>query len=250
MPTPRRNKRAPTEDVKRRYMFLWSTPAAPRRGPKPSLSLPLIAEAAIEIADGEGIDAVSMPRLARQLGLSTMALYRYLPGKRELVDLMVDVAIGDPPHFDRTKGDWKDGLWAWAGHAWTGFCQHPWLIEASARDRLMGPNELRWLDGAVALIEGTGLSGPERIDAVLVLVGHVRAMAHHASNQNNGAARDDWNTATAWLINQYSEQFPALRSAVDDGALRRDDQNGLEFGIRRILDGIEVLIASRTTVKR
>lgn len=226
--------------------FLWTARESPRRGPRPSLSLPLIAAAAIEIADTEGIGGVSMPRLARRVGLTTMALYRYVPGKDELVDLMVDTAIGDPPGPARTTdADWRRGLHDWAGQAWAGFRQHPWLIEATVRRRLMGPNELGWLDRAVGLLDGTGLSGPERLDAVLVLVGHVRSMAQYAANRahGGGAAADDWNAATVRLVSQYSERYPALQSAVEDGALSPEDRNGLEFGIQRILDGIEVLIA-------
>ena len=193
-----------------------------------------------------------MPRLARRLGLTAMALYRYVPGKDELVNLMIDAAIGDPPDgLGRTDGDWRQGLRHWAGQASAGFRRRPWLIEATARHRLMGPSELGWLDRAVGLLDGTGLSGPERLNAVLVLVGHVRSMALYALNRahGGGVAGDDWDTATIWLVNRHSERYPALRSAVDDGALSPDDRNGLEFGIQCVLDGIEVLIASRTKAR-
>jgi AcrR family transcriptional regulator len=187
-----------------------------------------------------------MPRLARRVGLTPMALYRYVPGKDALVDLMVDVAIGDPPGPGRTGAGWRQGLREWAGQAQAGFRRHPWLIEATARQRLMGPGELGWLDRAVGLLDGTGLTGPERLDAVLVLLGHVRSMAQYAASRaHGGMAAGDWNAATVRLVNQHSDRYPALRSAVEDGALSPDDRNGLEFGIQRVLDGIEVLIASR-----
>src|SRR3984957_4776793 len=77
--------------------LLWGTRDRPRRGPRPSLSLDRIVAAAISLADEEGLANLSMQRLAERLGCAKMALYRYVPGKSELVALMVDAALGDPP---------------------------------------------------------------------------------------------------------------------------------------------------------
>jgi AcrR family transcriptional regulator len=209
----------------------------------------VIATAAIEIADADGLANVSMPRLARRLGVSTMALYRYVEGKRALVGLMVDSAVGERSRRDHAKGNWRRGLSWWAEQTWIGFCEHPWLIEASVRHRLMGPNELSWVDKAVGLLEGSGLSGPERLDAVLVLAGHVRSMAQYATNRSGdaGAAGGDWNSATVRLVKEDSQRYPALLSAVEEGALDAEDTNGLGFGTRCILDGMETLIARKHT---
>src|ERR1700759_508304 len=78
-------------------VLLWSAPARPRRGPKPSLSRERIVTAAIALADAEGLGSLSMPPLAATPGRGERALYRYVPGKAELVALMIDEAIGEPP---------------------------------------------------------------------------------------------------------------------------------------------------------
>ena len=82
------------------------------RGPKPALTLEAIAETAIRVADADGLDAVSMQRVAAELGFTKMALYRYLPGKSDLLALMVEHALGGPP--DLGDVTWRQGLRAWA----------------------------------------------------------------------------------------------------------------------------------------
>src|SRR6202041_553797 len=77
--------------------LLWGASDRPRRGPRPSLSLERIVTEAISLADAEGLAGLSMQHLAERLGCAKMALYRYVPGKSELVALMVDTALGDPP---------------------------------------------------------------------------------------------------------------------------------------------------------
>src|ERR1700712_5698711 len=89
--------------------FLWQERSKPTRGPKPALTLDQIADAAVAIADAEGLDAVSMQRVAADLGYTKMSLYRYLPGKAELVAAMVERALGGPPSI-AVDGEWRAGL--------------------------------------------------------------------------------------------------------------------------------------------
>jgi AcrR family transcriptional regulator len=99
--------------------FLWRIRAQPARGPKPALSLERITDTAIEIGDAEGLAAVSMQRVAADLGFTKMSLYRYLPGKAELVALMVERAIGEPPTLD--ADDWRAGLKEWSHSLLAGY---------------------------------------------------------------------------------------------------------------------------------
>ncbi|GFJ93720.1 TetR/AcrR family transcriptional regulator [Phytohabitans rumicis] len=85
----------PTEQLRRTIDLLWGEWARPARGPKPSLTLDRIVDAAIALADREGIDALSMRRVAAELGAGTMSLYRHVPGKAELLALMLD-KVSDP----------------------------------------------------------------------------------------------------------------------------------------------------------
>src|SRR3978361_385874 len=102
--------------------FLWQGRARPPRGPKPALTLGQIADAAIAIADAEGLAAVSMQRVAADLGFTKMSLYRYLPGKAELVAAMVERGLGAPPEI--AGEDWRAGLTTWANALLTAFAGH------------------------------------------------------------------------------------------------------------------------------
>ena len=106
--------------------FLWGKRAQPTRGPKPGLSLDRIAAAAIEIADAEGLAAVSMQRVAADLGFTKMSLYRYLPGKADLVALMVERAIGEPPTVETRA--LRTGLKEWSQGLLAAYLRHPWAV--------------------------------------------------------------------------------------------------------------------------
>jgi AcrR family transcriptional regulator len=117
--------------------FLWQERPRPTRGPKPALTLEQIADAAIAIADADGLDAVSMQRVAAEVGYTKMSLYRYLPGKAELVAAMIERALGGPPAL-RAEDGWRAGLTTWAGALLRAYGGHRW---AQARR----PVPARWV---------------------------------------------------------------------------------------------------------
>ncbi|WP_245204380.1 TetR/AcrR family transcriptional regulator C-terminal domain-containing protein [Kitasatospora sp. RG8] len=222
--------------------LLWGPHPKPTRGPKPTLTLERIARAGIEIADAEGLGAVSMQRVAGLLDYTKMSLYRYVPGKAELVALMVEEAVGAP---SQTPGepDWRSQLRDWAYQLTKAFGTHPWLLDATVGPRMTGPRELAWLERVVAALDGNGLTGPERMDAAVLLAGHVRGIAEQA--RAAGPAGDPEAQLLAvlgGLVREHAERFPALASAMaaPDG---RDQ--ALEFGLERILDGLDALITRR-----
>src|SRR6266849_10257810 len=100
----------------------------PHKGPKPALSLARIVDAAVRVADAEGLGAVSMGRVAAELGAAPMSLYRHVSAKEELLRLMVDAAWGDSPGQPAPGEGWRAGLarWAWAMHA--AARRHPWVV--------------------------------------------------------------------------------------------------------------------------
>src|SRR5438128_1907234 len=118
------------KDHKQNMDLLWGEKRGSSRGPKPALSVQQIAWAAIALADAEGLDAVSMQRVAHKCGVTTMALYRYVPDKAGLVALMIDIGIGDPPALDSISGGWRPQLEEWAKQLWITFNGHPWSLEA------------------------------------------------------------------------------------------------------------------------
>jgi AcrR family transcriptional regulator len=221
--------------------LLWGEQEPPSRGPKPGLSLAGILAAAIKIADADGIGAVSMQRVASEFGFTTMSLYRYVPGKSELIDLMLDTAVGPPPELDSIPGGWRPKLAAWARLTRGFFLQHPWFLPV-ALVRPMGPNQLGWLERAVAALGGNGLTGQEVVAAALVVNGHVRSMMPVASDQ---AAGEDFEAMMNQLFSRHISRFPALAAAIKDGAFSASEDEEFEFGLERVLDGIEVLIERR-----
>jgi AcrR family transcriptional regulator len=220
--------------------LLWGERGRPSRGPKPGLSVERIVRAATTIADAESLAAVSMQRVAAEFDVTGMSLYRYVPGKTELVYLMIDTALGTPPDLAGIPGGWRPQLAEWARGAFAGMLRHPWLAEALARPRPMGPNELDWLECAVGALDGTGLTGGELVDAAVVLSGHARTMAQNAAAMIESTAY--------WIperLRQHASRYPALVAAMSKGAFGPDDANAFEFGLERILDGIDVLITAR-----
>ncbi|WP_055490382.1 TetR/AcrR family transcriptional regulator [Streptomyces sp. TP-A0356] len=226
--------------------LLWGPRPKPARGPRPKLDLDGIARAGIEIADSDGLAEVSMQRVAAQLGVTKMALYRYVPGKAELVALMVDAAIGPYPAARARRGGWREQLEEWARQLITVFGRHSWALDATVGPRIPGPGELSWLEHAVAALDGTGLSGAERIDAAVLLVGHVRAITQQA--RAAGPAGDPEAQLGAFLgdlMQAHGERFPALTGALASAAQSDGQDQAWEFGLQRILDGLAALIDKR-----
>ena len=114
----------------------WGVRERSHKGPKPALSLARIVDAAVLIADTEGLDAVSMGRVAAELGAAPMSLYRHVSAKEELLRLMVDAAWDDSPGSLLSGENWRAGLsrWAWAMRC---FAPGTWLGTSLSRSSLL-----------------------------------------------------------------------------------------------------------------
>jgi AcrR family transcriptional regulator len=231
----------PTDDA---YRLLWDSPGPPRRGPRPTLTLAAIARAGVDLADGEGLAAVTMQRIAAALGVTKMALYRYLPGKVELFALMTETAMGEAPSLAGLPGGWRPRLHEWTRLLFTGFVRHPWLADTTAGPRAIGPRELGWTEQAVAALTGTGLRGTEILDVVATLAGHAKSVAQQAAAAGN-TAETDLTDAMLTLVHRQPDRFPALAATLAAAAGESDQDNALDFGADRVLDGVELLIAGR-----
>lgn len=244
--------------------LLWGPPVRPKRGPKRGLTLEGIAEAGVVLADAEGLAGVSMQGVAGRLSVTKMALYRYVPGKAELVALMVESAMPDPSVLDgRAAGEgWRERLEAWARALLAGFRAHPWLLEATVGARVMGPGEVGWMEHALAALDGCGLSGSEAIDSVVLLSGHVRGIAEQERATGAGGSGGSGETggsggtmgegpdaqltsALGEVMRVYGERYPALGAALASVAEQGGQDQALDFGLERILDGLGLLIAGR-----
>ncbi|WFE41467.1 TetR/AcrR family transcriptional regulator C-terminal domain-containing protein [Micromonospora sp. WMMD998] len=234
--------RAGEVDKKRLFELLWGAPAGPRRGPRPTLSPAVVARAGIAVADAEGLDGLTMQRVAETLNVTKMALYRYVPGRAELVALMLDEALGESPPPPVPAGPGADAGWRAQLDDWTRrlvdrFRRHPWAQAAAVGARLPGPNELSWVERVVAALAGTGLTAHERLDVATLLVGHARNLAGLPPDSGREAA-------FAALVRGRETRFPALAAALTDPPTPTPIPT-LDFGLTRILDGIEALITTR-----
>ena len=228
----------------------WGLRGRPGKGPRPALSVERIVEAAIKVADAEGLAAVSMQRVAADLGASTMSLYRYVTAKDELVQLMVDTAYGPPP--DAVPGEgWRPGLsrWAWAELA--GLRRHPWVLRVPISGPPITPNEIAWLEQGLRCLRGTPLPEAQKPSVILLLSSYVRSYAtltadisatFLASSASSQQAMSAYGRLLAGLTDP--ERFPALHAVIDAGVFDAPDNPDDEFvfGLERILDGIAVLI--------
>ena len=221
--------------------LLWDRPAG-RRGPKPSLTHERIAAAGVALADAEGLGAATMQRLAEALDVTKMALYRYVPGKAELLALMTEAALGDPPV--PAGRSWRAALREWTRELLDRFCRHPWTLTTTVGARPIGPNEVAWLEVVCARLAGCGLTGAEVLDVAVTLVGHARSLAQQAAAVRTDSVENTVHRGMAAVLRGREDRYPALAAALASAAESGGDR-GFDFGLDRILDGVEQLIRER-----
>ncbi len=203
------------------------------------LNVERIVAAAIELADEDGLAAVSMARVAERVGFTTMALYRHVTNKDELVWRMLDGVLGPAPKYEIP--DWRTGLERWAYGLRALLLQHPWGIDVPITGVLATASQLSWLNRGLEALDGTGLAPGEDADLVLLVNGYVF-----------WAVRLEVSIAAAPpapLIPAELdlEALPFLRRVFEAGGFEDEsthDQN-FQSGLDRVLDGIGVLIARR-----
>ncbi len=252
-------RRAPRADPARGLALLWGSHTREGRS---GLTIAAIVAATIEIADADGLDAVSMRRVAERLGAGTMSLYTHIPGKRELTDLMIDTVMGqlyaDVDEPVRQSGGWRGGLEFITARNWYLYRRHPWLAQVNGARPVLGPHATLKYEAELRPLDGIGLTDVE-MDSVLTLVlTHVAGVAGAWVNQieaerESGQSDVEWWVQTAPLLAAVidGDRFP-VASRVGQAAGEAyqaviDPQHALEFGLERILDGVAVLIASRAT---
>jgi AcrR family transcriptional regulator len=240
--------------LQRRIAMFWGDRDRTQRGPKPGLTLEQIAGKAIEIADAEGLGAVTMQRLASELGFSTMALYRYVATKSDLVALMFEHAVDEMTRHAETTEDWRASLTACAHTLLAQYHLHPWMPTVTIDGPPVGPNQLEWMERALSATELMGLPESDRMDVVLVISSYVRGHAQVsvgmiASMQESGESSDELVQGyIEHLRNVASKHYPSLDRSINSGLFSDEDRNLLEafdFGLQRLLDGLEFYVQTR-----
>lgn len=216
----------------------WAQGRTPSRGPKPALSIAEIAHAAILVADKEGLEAVTMQRVAQAVEVTTMALYRYFPGKSDLLAVMIDAAGGTAPEFGNAS-TWKDRLREWARLCAAIYRDHPWFLEATTvRRSVLGPNELSWMEAALMVLAEAALSPKESYYAFLTIVGHVRSHATFEQIKSHGGSPQEWIRELTRLMRSQCESYSTLQAVLGSGALSGKSGEAFEYGLNCILAGI------------
>ncbi|WP_433327757.1 TetR/AcrR family transcriptional regulator [Spirillospora sp. CA-294931] len=226
--------------------LLWGLDERPARAPRLVLTVHRIADAAIAVADADGMAAVSMQRVAASLDVTKMALYRHVANKAELTAVMIETAVGDAPDLTRIAGGWRPRIERWAEAMRETWRRHPWLPTATTGERALGPREIGWTESALGAFVGTPLSGAERIDAVFLVSGHIRnTQAAMTSGTQPWTADRRARPAIGDLLRGRADRFHHILEAVDDLRDAPPD-NGWSFGLDRILSGLDQLIEQRS----
>lgn len=252
----------PARRIARTTELLWGTGQPGKRGPKPRLSLDKIARAAIAIADADGLAAVSMQRVAADLGYTPMSLYTYVPNKELLLEAMLDVVAGSRLPEPREFDDWRTEMHAYVADMWKMFERHPWVLHVQVVGPPTGPGQLGWFERLLSILDKTGLSLPEYPSVGLFLLAAVRGMAKltldmrdlHSSPADARAA----DAASDSMIAKYVDpvNYPLLTSVYSQPPPKTEPgwyrpgvvPEDLRYGTDRLLDGIEAQVArSRDT---
>ncbi|WP_406147072.1 TetR/AcrR family transcriptional regulator [Streptomyces sp. NBC_01012] len=231
----------------------WGLRDRPAKGPKPGLTLDRIVAAAVEVAATEGLSAVSMGRVAKELGASTMSLYRYVSAKEELYVLMQEAAMGDPePLPALTEGaGWREAVrqWAWAQRRM--FQRNLWQLRIPIAGPPASPRSIAWWEQGLQALEGSGLDEGDKISVILLVSGFVRneallmsdlAAAVEAKGVSDVEVMAQWERTVQRLVDPV--RHPALCRLLTTEVLSEPDAPDHEFlfGLERVLDGVEALI--------
>ncbi|GAA3852935.1 TetR/AcrR family transcriptional regulator [Saccharothrix violaceirubra] len=233
--------------------LMWGLTPESRRGRRPSLSVVDITRAAIGIADEEGLAAVSMARVAQRLGNSTMALYRYVKSKDELLALMSDAALEEPP--DPPEGDWRAALHAWACAALAAMRRHSWFARLPLTGPPAGPRNLRWFDRGLGALADTPLSEAEKVRIVLGLITLAHGELRMGVDLDRVHAEDPgaFGRAYAALLRRVADprDLPAVGRVVDAGVFDHEaddpDDDTFRYSLGLYLDGVAALLHRLTT---
>jgi AcrR family transcriptional regulator len=233
------------------------------RRPRPSdepLSREEIVRTAIAIADTDGLAELSMRRVATELGVSTMALYRYVDSKDALVLQMVDAAIGDFPFPATPPRTWREGIDTAARLQWAAYRRHLWLPGALTVGRpQMVRNLLPHTDTVLQAMFALGVDAATAMYAAITVFGYVRGVALNLeaeaqAEQDTGMTADEWAAAQVDELTALisSDDLPGFRALeLPDGFDFDFDLDQLfEFGLQLVLDGLVVKLQRARTPLR
>jgi AcrR family transcriptional regulator len=199
------------------------------------LSREEIARASLDLLEREGVEALSMRRLASELGVGTMTLYGHFRSKSELLDAVVDLAVADQ-ELPAMEGPWREQLRRLANAARRNLGRHPALVHIRAVQPVLRPEALRMAEMGMRILEDAGFETEEAAKAFRLLFTYTVGFVLFSPEEAEQQARDAAHEALSALPVEY---YPKLRAAVDEAAAAMAGEEVFDYGLERILDGLE-----------
>ena len=224
---------------------IWFRPDRARRGPRPTLSREEITRIAIELADAEGLDAVSMRRIAAKLGAGATSLYWYVSSKDDLYELMVDEIVGEI-RVPEPSGDWQHDLREVARAIHAMLQRHPWMVLLGIRP-VMGPRTRRFGDFAPRVFDPLDLDAATRIKVLATLNNFLYGVVHREiaweqTRQRSGLTAEQWSARVRTHIAEARQRDPEFTEPWEANVALAS-QESFEFGLDCFVEGVAVLVA-------
>ena len=228
---------------------------SPRRKPESVLGQQEVVGVALEIADRDGLGAVSMRTIAARLGVPTMSLYRHVHGKDDLILAMIDDAFGEESFPPEKPRGWRDALEVCARVQWAVYRRHPWVAQVVSITRPQpAPSLYRIGDWNARALEGLGLDQRTTFDVHMLLTIFVRGVAiglapEAEAELDTGMTGDEWADRSP-AVGGLLARFPALSRLASRGNYVLNLDTIFELGLRQLLDGLEQLVTRHVTTSR
>jgi len=223
---------------------IWARPDRPARGPQPSLTRARIAAAAVAIADAEGLEAVSMRKVAAAVGAGTMSLYRYVSRKEDLIDLMSDQVLAELELPGSPSGDWRADLRMLARQGRALILRHPWSATLGLARPSLGPNQLGVTEFALRALDGLGLDIDTMMGMGATVSAFVRGfvqteIAEREARRRTGMTEDQWRLSMAPYVRTIlaSGRYSMLSRVIVEGE-DIDPELAFERGVDWIIEGL------------
>jgi AcrR family transcriptional regulator len=235
--------------------LLWGRRKQGKRGPRPGLTAEAIVDAAIKVADAEGLEAVSMARVAKKLGFTTMSLYRHVANKDELLQLMWDASATGAETLVLEGDTWREKLTMWSSLQWDLLGQHPWITQMPMAAPPMAPNSVHFVDRGLGAFDGLSLRESDKLRIIGLIstytLGDAR-MANDAARAIKQAtaagevpdptAMPSYESMLRGLVDEKT--FPHVYRMIWSGPAGNPPTAREEFlnGLNVIFDGVQALI--------
>jgi len=236
-------------ELRRRSQLLWDDRSKGTRGPRAAFTPEDVVQVAMDIADAEGLGAVTMNAVASRLGLTTMAVYRYFPSKEALYDAIIDTGMGLPPSPTEPY-DWRGSVARWSHAKRAMLIARPWLAELPFVAAPHGPNWLAWLEALAKALARSGLPPADLGQMISVVDGYTRGASDTAISLARARARGvselAWAAAVGADLGRSigDPRFPTFASIITAPTEGRPQtmEESFDFGLQRILDGIQMYV--------